>query len=529
MTEESITIIPLPVEIKPLGGFFILSGQTVIFSDESNQPNAAYLREFLTPPTGFEFPSGADNVQENVIRLKCGATDERLGHEGYRLTVTQLAVEIEASSPAGVFYGIQSLRQLLPAEIERRQFVPGQAQKIPCVEIVDWPRFSWRGYMLDEGRHFQGKACILHVLDLMALQKLNVLHWHLTEDQGWRIEIRRYPKLTGVGSQRAGTSPGFTGRHDGVPHGGFYTQDEIREIVAYATLRQITIVPEIEMPGHSLAALAAYPELSCNGGPFEVATHFGIYPEIYCAGKEATFTFLQNVLDEVLELFPSPYIHIGGDEAPKKRWKECPDCQRRMATEGLKDLDALKVYFTNRIAAYLISRGRKVLGWNENLLPGLDERVAISYWLGNHKKLLNTIRSGRQVVISSFLPTYLDHTHSLLSLSKAYAFEPVFAELDEQSARNVLGVEPPLWSEFVRRPARVDYQTYPRLTAFAETGWTPRAKKDYAGFTRRLGLFLRRLEVLGVKYCPLKDAEPSKLSQFFGIFTIPQPQTKTAE
>jgi hexosaminidase len=314
-----------------------------------------------------------------------------------------------------------------------------------------------------------------------------------------------------------------------VPHAGFYTQAELREIVAYAAARHITIVPEIELPGHSLAALAAYPELSCTGGPFEVATHFGIYPELYCAGKDEVFTFLQNVLDEVLEIFPSPYIHLGSDEAPQKRWQACPACQRRMAAEGLKNLDELKVYFINRMARYVLARGRAPLGWNENLLPGLDERMGISYWLGGYKKMLAAARNGRKIINSSYLPTYLDHAHSLLPLSKAYACEPIFPELDELAARNILSFEAPLWSEFVRSPARLDYQTWPRLTAFAEAGWTPREKRAYADFSRRLVVFLNRLEILGVKYCPLSEAEPSKWKQFWGLFTIPQPQARTAD
>jgi hexosaminidase len=436
-------------------------------------------------------------------------------------------VHIAAPEASGVFYGIQSLRQLLPVEVERRSPVPNSAWQTPCVTIRDWPRFPWRGYMLDEGRHFHGKQTVLHILDWMALQKLNALHWHLTEDQGWRIEITRYPLLTQVGAWRKGTTRGFTGEHDGIPHGGFYTQAEVREIVAYAAERNITIVPEIEMPGHSLAALASYPELSCTGGPFEVACRFGIHADIYCAGKEAMFAFLRNVLDEVMALFPSPFIHIGGDEAPKKRWKECPACQQRIRQEGLKDEHALQVYFTNRIARYLAAHGRRLVGWNEILAPGLEMGALPQYWIGNRKAMVAAMRGGRKAIISSYLFAYLDHSYSLTPLSKAYRFEPIFRELGEEADRNVLGLEALLWTEFIPNRARLDYQTFPRLTAFAETGWTLKEKKDFGDFQQRLAIFLHRLDELGVRYARDGDIEPAWYKQLFGIFTIPQPQTKT--
>jgi hexosaminidase len=444
------------------------------------------------------------------------------------LTVSPEAVNIEAPQPAGVFYGIQSLRQLLPVEVERRSLVSGVIWQIPCLEVADTPRFPWRGYMLDEGRHFHGKETVQLILELMALQKLNVLHWHLTEDQGWRIEIKRYPKLAKVGAWRKGTTPGWRGAHDGIPHGGFYTQEEIKEIVAYAAERHITIVPEIEMPGHSLAALAAYPKLSCSGGPFEVACRFGIHDDIFCAGKEKVFTFLQTVLDEVLALFPSPFIHVGGDEAPKSRWKACPNCQARIQREGLKDEHALQVYFTNRMAAYLDSRGRRLVGWNEILQPGLAENAVLQYWFGSRKPVAESVRGGRDVVVSPYLNVYLDHTYDLIPLSKAYRFEPVFPRLDARSARRILGLEAPMWTEFVPNRARLDYQTYPRLTAFAETGWTQKEKKNYRDFQRRLVVFLRRLDEFGVRYARGKDFNPSWFRRLFGTFTIAKPKTKTA-
>ncbi len=530
-------IIPLPARIEPHPGEFRLENETGILVDSANHWNADYLRGLLSAPTGSHLKDFPINVMteakgvKNVISLRLNPELKQLSREGYRLDVRPEAIVIEAPGIAGVFYGIQTLRQLFPEEIEERHLVSGVDWCLPCVFIEDTPRFSWRGFMLDEGRHFQGKETVLLTLDLMAFQKLNVLHWHLTEDQGWRIEIKKYPKLTEIGSQRAGTSKTMLGKqHDGIPHSGFYTQDEIREVVAYATERHITIVPEIEMPGHSLAALAAYPELSCSGGPFEVALHFGIFPDIYCAGKETVFTFLQEVLDEILELFPSPFIHIGGDEAPKARWKKCSACQRRIREEGLKDEHALQVYFTNRIADYLDTKGRRVVGWNEILQKNLIQSAVVQFWVRDRLHLLDAIRTDkRAVVMSTYLDTYLDHSYCLMPLSRAYRYEPVPVELDDNNGGSILGLEFPLWSEWIPNRARLDYQVYPRLTAMAETGWTLKDKKDFKEFLRRLEKFLIRLERLGVHYAPLKDAEPSRLKQLFCIFTIAQPQTRTAK
>jgi len=524
-------IIPLPTRIEACSGEFQFTAETVILTDPPNRWNAGYLQRLLAASTGFPLPVRAfGQAEKSSICLCLNPALGSLGLEGYRLAVLPEAITVEAPETAGVFYGLQSLRQLLPVEVETHQPVAGVNWHLTCRIITDRPSFSWRGFMLDEGRHFQGKETILLTLDLMALQKLNVFHWHLTEDEGWRIEIRKYPKLTGIGSQRAGTSYGFTGRtHNGVPHGGFYTQADIREIVAYAAERHITIVPEVEMPGHALAALAAYPELSCTGGPFDVATHFGIFPDIFCAGKEATFTFLKDVLDEVVELFPSTYVHIGGDEAPKKRWKACPDCQRRIREERLKDEQALQTYFTNRIAAYLDSKGRRAMGWNEILQAGLAKSAVVQFWVRGRAELLHAVRNDqRAVVMSTFLDTYLDHGYSLMPLSRAYRYEPVPKELDEKEAATILGPEFPLWTEWVPNRSRLDYQVYPRLTAMAETAWTPKDRKDLGDFRRRLGGFLERLDRLGVRYAPLQEAEPARIKQLFGIFSIPRPQTKTA-
>jgi hexosaminidase len=526
-------IIPLPVRIEHSPGQFQFTRETRILNDTHNLWNAGYLRELVTRPTGFplEIQLQSDRlIIKNSIHLYLNPSLVELGREGYRLQVLPDSILIESSETAGVFYGIQTLRQLLPAEIEERVPVLDMVCFIPCLLIEDKPRFTWRGFMLDEGRYFHGKQTVYFTLDLMALQKMNVFHWHLTEDQGWRIEIIKYPKLTEIGSYRAGTSKTMLGKKDdGVPHCGFYTQVEIKEIIAYAAKRNITIVPEIEMPGHSLAAIASYPELACGAGPFNVATHFGVFPDIYCAGKDQVYCFLQDVLEEILALFPSPYIHIGGDEAPKKRWKSCPNCQRRIHEQGLKGEHALQIYFTNHIAAYLESKGRRVMGWNDILHDGLVDGAVIQYWAGGRHRLLEAIRNEkRAVVMSPYLSAYLDHSYYLMPLSLAYQYEPIPHELDDDEAGSILGLEFPLWSEWVPSRSRLDYQVYPRLTAMAETGWTSKNKKDLKDFQQRLEKFLVRLDRLGVRYAQLKDAQPPIFTHWLGIFTIPFPQTRTA-
>jgi hexosaminidase len=530
-TSPGLSIVPLPSQVERRAGTFTIGPEIVIVADADNQWNATYLHDLLSQPTGFNLPvlAGAP-AQASAIRLTTGGDQDILGREGYTLAVSPETITLKAPERTGLFYAIQTLRQLLPVEIEKRTPVSGGAWQVPCVDIEDSPRFGWRGYMMDEGRHFHGKETLLRTLDLMAMQKLNVLHWHLTEDQGWRIEIEQYPKLTQIGAVRAGTARRrFTRQHDGIPHGGFYTQQEITEIVTYAAQRHVTIVPEIEVPGHSLAALAAYPELSCTGGPFQVDCGFGITFDIYCAGKEAVIAFLQDVLDEVVALFPAPYIHIGGDEAPKRRWKRCPDCQRRIRQEGLKDETGLQLYLTNRLAAHLAAHGRRAVVWNDALHPGLEKSVALQYWIRNRQGVMREIRAGRDVVVSSFRETYLDYSYDLTPLSKVYNFEPVFSELDARAAHHVLGLEGPMWTEWVPTRARLDYQTYPRLTALAETGWSPKHRQDYGDFRRRLDVLLRRFDILGIGYAPTADWEPSRLKQLLAIFTLLKAQTKTAE
>lgn len=526
MPDSFPAILPKPVEIKLGIGHCVISGDTPIIADQPNRANAAWLAEFL--PNG----DGAGSAGErSVIRLKCGG-ELQLGSqqkEGYLLEVRENGITILAPTPAGVFYGLQTLRQLLPVELEKQAAIKASTWQVPCLFIRDWPRFAWRGFMLDEGRHFHGMSTVKLYLDLMALHKLNVFHWHLTEDQGWRIHIQRYPRLTEVGARRPGSAPGFLGKPDGIPHAGFYQPEQIREIVAYAAARHIQVIPEIDMPGHSLAALAAYPEFGCSGGPYQVSQKWGIFPELYCPGREPTFAFLQDILAEVIDLFPSRFIHLGGDETPARRWKSCPHCQARIRTEGLGDESGLKVYFMNRMAGWLAQHGRTPIGWSEVLQPGLDENMILQYWVGKPARFLNALRQGRHMLMSPYMDAYLDHSYALTPLSRAYAWEPVSWNMEPGLEHQIHGLEAVLWSEFVPNRKRLDYQVFPRLCAFAETGWTSGQAKDFADFQHRLGVFEKRLELLGVASARAWQVEPPWYRRMFGILSLARRQKATAD
>jgi len=526
---NDVNVIPWPASVERSAGSFELSSDSVIVDLSTTPHSALHLRELLAPATGYSLPiRGTVPDGTPAIVLETSPPDQELGSEGYSLIVTPEAVRIQAPEAAGLFYGVQTLRQLLPHQIERDQPVAKLDWMIPCLAIRDRPRFAWRGYMLDEARHFQGKETVLDLLDLLALHKLNRFHWHLTDDQGWRIEITRYPRLTEIGSRRSGTMQRWIGRPDDIPHEGHYSQADIREIVDYAAERHITVVPEIEMPGHSMAALAAYPELGCTGGPFEVATRFGVIQDILCGGSDHVVEFLENVLTEVMELFPSPYIHIGGDEAPKARWKACARCQERIRQEGLRDEDDLQTHLTNHMAAFLSQHGRRLIGWNEILDEGLSQDAIVQHWIRNRSGVVDAIYGGRDVIVSAYFDMYLDHSYTLLPLRRAYRFEPVYRELESQEVEHVLGLEAPLWTEWVPDRARLDYQTWPRLSAFAETGWTMPERKNLRDFRRRLRGLFARMDELGVLYAPEKDWEPPWYKRLFGFLSIARRKTATA-
>ncbi len=514
------TLIPRPVKLTPADGAFTLTADTPIVAHGPALTLGHTLAQAIAPATGYWLPVTPSSSGTKAIALELAPHLAHLGAEGYLLNVTPEAVMLRAPQPAGLFYGVQSLLQLLPPEILREAKVENAVWTIPCVQIKDYPAFGWRGAMLDVGRHFMPKAFVKKFIDLLALHKLNTFHWHLTEDQGWRIEIKQYPRLTEVGAWRRETVIGKpdeanpqNDRFDGKPHGGFYTQDDVREIVAYAQARYVNVVPEIEMPGHAQAAIAAYPELGNTGQPVEVGTTWGIYENVYSV-QESTLQFLQNVIAEVLALFPSPFIHIGGDECPKAQWKASPQAQARMKDLGLKDEEELQSYFVRRMDEFLTRHGRRLLGWDEILEGGLAPNATVMSWRGEQGGI-SAARAGHDVVMAPNTSTYLDYYQSkdqsqepltiggLVTLETVYAYQPIPHELESEEARHVLGAQAQLWTEYMPDARHVEYMAFPRLCALAEAVWTPNAAKDYADFTRRLTTHLKRLNILDVNYRPL--------------------------
>ena len=510
-------LIPLPQKMDCREGAFKLQPKTPIRTDVAVRETGDYLAERLGKATGYSLKVATSTkpqpVKGSILLTTKGAKPE-LGAEGYELTVTPDSVVVRAGKSAGLFYGVQTLLQLLPPEAFAAKPVAGVDWKIPCVQIEDQPRFKWRGLLLDVARHFFTKDEVKQLLDLMALQKINTLQMHLTDDQGWRIEIKKYPRLTEIGAWRkdagfgldpkASTTYGPDGRY-----GGYYTQDDIREIVAYARGRHITVVPEIEMPGHASAALSAFPELSCNGGPYTPNAQGGVFAGVYCAGKEETFEFLQNVLVEVRQLFPGAYIHIGGDEVPKDNWKKCARCQARIKQEGLKNEHELQSYFVRRIEKSINAQGRTLIGWSEIREGGLAQNAVVMDWIGG---AVEAASAGHDVIMSPTGYCYLDYYQSTnhatepkaiggyLPLSKVYSFEPLPEKLEPQYQWHILGAQGNLWTEYVPNFKHAQYLVFPRLSALAEVTWSPQASRNWEDFIRRLQTQLQRFDQLGVSY-----------------------------
>ena len=505
-------LVPVPMKITPKDGSVSLAANTQIEAPDALRPHAERLRDTLRPATGLPLPIV---TTARGSRIALGLLDRigPSGDEAYRLVVGADGVTIGARSAAGISHGIQTLRQLLPVEIFRRATVTSVPWTLSAIEIEDAPRFSWRGSHLDVGRHFMPKNAVLKHIDLLALHKLSVFHWHLTEDQGWRIEIKRYPKLTEVGAWRKDSMiPPLTRdpaqrKFAGVPHSGFYTQDDVREVVRYATDRGITVVPEIEMPGHARAAIAAYPELGNTSIKHEVQTYWGISEHIFGVGDNV-LTFLENVLEEVLALFPSKFIHVGGDEVPKREWKESAAAQARMKEFGLKDEEQLQSWFITRFDKWLAARGRRLIGWDEILEGGLAPGATVMSWRGE-KGGIAAAKAGHDVVMAPEKPTYFDYDNSedeplpirrLNTLAEVYAYEPVPQELGATEAAHVLGAQGQLWTEYMPDPQRMEYMAWPRLCALAEVLWSPRETRDAADFARRLEAHLERLRILDVNF-----------------------------
>jgi hexosaminidase len=484
-------IIPAPVSIKKNTGTFILSRETSIVADSPNNKAVLFLADYLHSKKMLNIhPKANDgNTIVNSIVLTSAGTDG-LPAEGYRLTITPEKITI-AGKGAGLFYGIQTLIQLIPAE--------GMASiSLPCVQIEDYPRFGYRGMMLDVCRHFFTVEFVKKYIDLMAAYKFNTFHWHLTDDQGWRIEIKKYPRLTTIGSQRAQTVIGnFHDRtpqqFDNTPLGGFYTQDQIRDVVKYAADRYITIIPEIEMPGHSEAALAAYPELSCDPSrTYKVSETWGVFYDVYCP-SEKTFTFLQEVLTEVMDLFPSKYIHIGGDEVPKNVWKESPFCQKLIKKLKLKDEEGLQSYFIQRIEKFVNSKGRSIIGWDEILEGGLSPNATVMSWRGEAGGIAAAQQNHDVIMTPGSGGLYLDAAQGKLSdepvgiggyspLQKTYSYNPTPASLTPDQQKHILGAQANLWTEYIPTEAKADYMLLPRLLAVSELNWTPLANKNFNDF-----------------------------------------------
>ncbi len=510
-------LIPLPVRLERRAGAFRLDERTEIVAPAAARRTAELLQESLRASTGLPLAlrlGAPARTSRDRIVLRLDPREEGLGPEGYRLETSTSGVAIVAPAPAGLFHGTQTLRQLLPAASLRRSRVDGVAWTVPAVSITDYPRFSWRGSHLDVGRHFMPRGFLLSHLDLMALHKLNVFHWHLTDDQGWRLAIEGYPCLTEIGAFRRESQLGREPwEGDGTPHGGFYTQDDVREVVRYAAERFITVVPEIEMPGHAQAAVAAYPWLGNGTGPVEVWTRWGISESVLNV-DERTFGFLEEVLTQVLALFPSPFVHTGGDEVPKKEWKESPRVQARMKELGLANEEELQAWFTRRIASFLESKGRRLVGWDEILEGGpLAPGAVVMSWRGEAGGIA-AARAGHDVVMAPTDFTYLDYYQSrdpgeplaiggFVPVEKVYLFEPVPKELTPDEARHVLGAQAQLWTEYLPAPRDVEYMAWPRLAALAEVVWSPRESRSWDGFAERLREHARRLEALDVRTGPI--------------------------
>ena len=506
-------LIPIPAKLTPRSGSFALGATTSIAAGDDVRVPAELLRDQLRPATGLPLQVGSRTGSR--IALALDPSLGGLGEEGYRLTVTADEVAIRAPKPAGIRHGSQTLRQLLPSDIYRRAPVAGASWAIPALEIEDRPGFAWRGSHLDVGRHFMPKEFVLKHLDLLALHKFNVFHWHLTEDQGWRIEIKKYPKLTAVGAFRKDsmtaprTKDPAARKFAGKPHGGFYTQDDAREVVRYAAERGITVLPEIEMPGHAMAAIAAYPELGNTGKPIEVLTYWGITDHVLGV-TDNVLRFFEGVFDEVLELFPSKFIHVGGDECPKTEWRNTPSAQERMKKEGLKNEDELQSWFIRHFDSWLAKRGRRLVGWDEILEGGLAQGATVMSWRGEEGGIA-AAKAGHDVVMAPQKPTYLDHSQSELpteppgigghnSLEAVYAYRPVPKELSAEDAKHVLGAQGQIWTEYMPDPKRVEYMAWPRLVALAEVLWSPPETRNWADFEKRLATHLERLAILDVNY-----------------------------
>lgn len=512
---SSMTLIPNPLKVERVEGCFTFDSKTIVYVEKGNDELLAIAKMFverLKPAAGMKLKIKKTSEivpRDGGVLLTTKPADQTLGTEGYELNISPKHILLRAPSAAGIFYGTQSIRQLLPKEIESTSKVDSVEWTVPCMNIYDKPAFQWRGFMLDSCRHFQTTDFIKRYLDLMAFHKLNVFHWHLTEDEAWRIEIKKYPKLTSMGAW-----PGTNAAEEEL--GGFYTEKDIREIVAYAKSRYITVVPEIDMPGHATAALVAYPELSCKGGPFNITgsgrklfvTNNGRHA--FCAGNDETLVFIKDVLTEVIEMFDTPYIHVGGDERPKGLWDNCPKCQARIKELGLENESQLQNWFMVQVNDFIQSHRRRSMGWAENMEDGIPKNQIVQSWHPGETEFA-VQEMGFQVVNSTNGFTYLDYPSSrqqkadhpdwmpVMGLKKMYSFSPVPKDFTVEQSRLILGIEAPIWTEEVKQE-RMDFKVFPRLLATIEIAWIPGDTKDFDEFCGRVKRYLERLDIMGVTY-----------------------------
>lgn len=504
---QGLNIIPQPVSVKQPripASFYINAGTQIVAEGSGLENSINYLNDYLDRFYHFKLKVASTATGNNVIRLNFERMDYPITG-AYKMSVDATGIYIAGDNEDGVFYGIQTLIQLFP--------VPGNAFRLPVpyCDIMDYPRFPYRGMHLDCGRHFFSVDFIKRYIDWIALHKMNYFHWHLTDDQGWRIEIKKYPKLTQVGAWRDGTIIGrYPGTgNDSIHYGGYYTQEQIKEIVKYAADRYITVVPEIEMPGHSSAALAAYPFLGCTKGPYDVKQTWGVFDDVFCAGNDSTYQFLEDVLDEVMALFPSKYIHIGGDECPKTRWKTCPVCQKRIKTEKLKDENALQSYFIQRIEKYVNSKGRTIIGWDEILEGGLAPNATVMSWRGEQGGI-DAARKNHDVIMTPGGWCYFDHSQSehedsvtiggYTPVDKVYSYEPVPDSLTPDQAKHVLGAQGNVWTEYIGNEKKAEYMIFPRMSALSEVLWSPKQSRNWSDFEKRLVTQFKRYDLWKVNY-----------------------------
>ena len=509
-TKET-SIMPRPVEITQQKGSFKITGKTLILvnNSETAGKDAGIFDQYLSQYYSVSLEV-SQNMQTKGRAIKLyDVNDITMPDDAYRMLVTPDSIRIEGKG-AGVFYALQSLRQLLPA-------TKGGDLEVPCLQIYDYPHYQWRGMHLDVCRHFFTPLEVKKYIDLIAFYKMNVFHWHLTDDQGWRITIDKYPKLTSVGGYRSGTLIGryteTNQKFDTIRYGGYYTKEDIRDIVRYASDRHILVVPEIEMPGHSMAAIAAYPEFSCTGGKFEVAKLWGVFDDVYCT-KDATINFLKDVLTEVMELFPGKYIHIGGDECPKTRWKTCPNCQAVMKREGLKDENELQSYFVRTIEKFVNSKGKTIIGWDEILEGGLAPNAVVMSWRGKDGGIA-AAKQNHNAIMCPGEYCYFDHyqgdraTEPLAiggytTTEKVYSYEPTPEGLTPEQNKYILGAQGNIWTEYIGDYKKVEYMALPRMIALSEVLWLPAGKKNYADFTARLKVHCALLDMMGINYAKPK-------------------------